>query len=299
MLSSKTKRLAKMASTSERPVQALPGRGEPGGACIRRPGAKSTSCRCSDGCVQLTRRHDKQRRHRPPLPIGDGGRRVDAGPVRDHVRAMMVADPSLTTTDIARSAGVSRRSLDMIVASASGRRVLIETAMKVLAVPMPNCEFGARESFAGGRTVCGVGARRMVDALMVAGWPLASIAQRAGVSSSSLAAGNLVSAKASTVEAVAGVYDALRLVPGPRSGGKCRRAGYAPWHVWDSASIHDVGARPDVSMLVEDGDEQWAKGIVARHEHLVGLVEQHRARSARAAQGRAGRRGDGRGVVAA
>lgn len=230
----------------------IDGDGLPGGRCIRRARARSTSCRCSDECIAVARGYEKRKRAR--VKTGRPGR-VDAAAARAKLRKLLRSDESMTVADVARHVGLPRKTVALVLNSSSGRMVNVITAATIMAAPSVSSKAGAR-------SVCGVGARRMVEALMTSGWPLATIASVSGVSPSTLSRGNLAHCAPSTVRSVTGAFERLRYTPGTSTSTarRARNAGYAPWHVWDSV-IHDPDALPDVSTL---SDPLWVLAIQQR-----------------------------------
>lgn len=228
--------------------------------CSRRRGASDTACRCSADCRALATsarraRQDRQNRGTPG--------RVPGWRVRQHIIHILSRNPHLTAADIARAANVSRRSVGLLLNAPPERTVNLSTARKVLAVPL---EIPAATA-PGTRPQPGIGARRQVDALMVMGWPLAAIAHRAGLDTSTLAVRNLLpTAAPATIRAVEVVYLGMRYTLGPsdQTVERARRAGFVPWVAWEGR-INDPHAAPVLTGI----DPQWATACRRRLASLV------------------------------
>ncbi|MEW2300240.1 hypothetical protein AB0958_09695 [Streptomyces sp. NPDC006655] len=106
--------------------------------------------------------------------------------------------------------------------------------------------------------VSAVGTRRRLQALAVAGWPLARIARETGETPGALALAltpTAATVTVSTARAVAAFYTRYQLAsPGlhgvshvhaRQAREKATRAGWAPHGVWDDDTIDDPAARPE------------------------------------------------------
>lgn len=222
--------------------------------CTRRPGAKDTGCRCSPECRNLATKACKARQQRQSKGVSG---RVPSQPVRQRVAAFLAANPHLTVSDLARSAGVSRRTLMMMLQAPPERTVNRTTAMKVLAVPpIPDLRRP------GVKPVSGVETRRQVESLLLLGWPLKQIAAGAGVAPTTLAYHNLVpTCLPTTAQAVSRVFTAHRYRLGPSlwTASKARQHGYVPWVAWDGR-MAQPNARPDLDGM----DKDWALACSTR-----------------------------------
>ena len=228
--------------------------------CTRRDGALSTGCRCSPECVELNRAYDRLRgaRKRAGAPA-----RVPAEGARRLIQQALVEHPSWTATQVAEACGVSRRTVRLLLEAGQGREVNLATYLRLQRLSHPT-----GLTVLGRRSVSGVPARRMVDALLVAGFPLRFVAEQAGLSQTTLSTRNLIPAvSADTEAAVRAVFKRYRFLTGPSksTAAKARAAGYAPWAVWGGRGIEDVTARVDLEGL----DPQWARLIRARQRALL------------------------------
>lgn len=224
-----------------------------GQVCTRRPGANDTACRCSQECRDLANAARQRRARRQERNVPG---RVSAQRVRLHIQAFLRSGQGLSMSDLAKEAGVSRRTVELVMASDPDRLVNLSTARKVLSVPI---QAGQR---LGSVSVCGVGARRRVEALMVLGWPLKYIAAQAGVRPTTLSRANLVpSASAATVAGVERVFRDLRYRVGPSevTRSKARSLGFLPWAAW-SGSLDDPAAGVDLNGM----DPAWVRAYQAR-----------------------------------
>lgn len=206
--------------------------------------------------------------------------------VRAHV--LRLRDLGWTWEQIGEAAGVSTWTANMLGIGRT-RHLLPETHDALLAVPLI-----PRGSHRG---VDSTGTRRRVQALAWMGWPCAEVARRAGTTRQALATLMLPHRRPSFALAlrVAAVYEELCMRPGPSkvAAGKARGLGFAPPLAWDSDTIDDPDAEPDVgeesgraAALAEDASELVRSGesvelVAVRLGVSVGyvrdLLAKHRA----------------------
>lgn len=167
--------------------------------------------------------------------------RVDAQPVRDHVKRLR--KEGMSWREIAQQSQMCENGLRW-----PGTAVRASTAARILAIPEPD-----------GYTGCGwvpaVGPRRRIQALAAIGWPQRTIAELAGLKQSNLyrlmRPGSRVSGL--TAKRIADVYDELCMTVGPSGQSKmwARRSGWVPPLAWtdidDPDEIPDVGRPRRVS----------------------------------------------------
>lgn len=169
---------------------------------------------------------------------------VDAQPVITHYQALRAA--GLSCDHIAKLAGVNRDTLAKAGTWSDNAGVRLETAERVLAVPIPS------KMVDGGALVDATGTRRRLQALMVIGWPLRLLGvemQRDGDVLGEAIRTRRVKAK--TAADVAAVYERLCMTPGPSDQGR-RRAlakGWVPPLSWDD--IDDPDETPDMGDVVK------------------------------------------------
>jgi len=160
--------------------------------------------------------------------------------------------------DVEARSGVCERTIRYVLAAPPDRVVYRRTASRLMSVPLLP---------ASKRMVDGHGTRRRIEALALLGWTRGEIADRTGLSKSTLRPVNMRrKVYQSTASAVARVYDELRLQP--RSGWQAERIiriskemGYVPGWAWKVGDIDNPAAQPDLR-LVENKD--WRKAIQIR-----------------------------------
>lgn len=225
----------------------------PRGTCTRRPGAKDTGCRCSAACTALSSRARQERKKREARGVPG---RVPTTAVKRRIRAYLAHDPSRNVSDLAALIGVSRRTLMVIFDSGPERTMRLDLARKILDVDP------AGPWAAGNGSVPSLEARRQVEALMVQGWSVKVVAEKAGVSASALSRPALLpTCHPKTAQGVARVFADLRYKTGPSQGTRTRaiRGGYLPWVGWEGR-MAVVEAQPNLNGL----DPQWAAAYRAR-----------------------------------
>lgn len=178
---------------------------------------------------------------------------VDAGPARQHVRALMAA--GVGRRRVAELAGVAPSVVGKLIYGARSRgqapaiRIRPATERKLLAV---------KADVADGAHVDSTGTRRRLQALMLMGWSGSELGRRIGVlptNMPSLIHGTRVTA--ARARAVRHLYEELRdRRPTARNGQHAAsiarataaacRLGWAPPAAWDHATIDDPAGWPDV-----------------------------------------------------
>lgn len=189
--------------------------------------------------------------------------RVPGHQVRRHVATFLSQNPHLTTSDLARMAKVSRRTLAMLMTAPAARTVNLGTATKVLSVPLGRTASGPM----GVRPASGVEARRQVEALMVMGWPTKVIASRAEVSVSTLTVSNLLpTASPATLRAINRTYSSLKYTLGPSkwTTTRARQRGYLPWAAWNGRM-----ADPKAVPVLDGMAPEWVAAYHARQRSLA------------------------------
>lgn len=211
-------------------------------------------CRCLP-CAAAASAYELERIRRHAYGRWDG--LVDAGPAREHARALMAA--GVGWKRIAAQAGVSTGAVSKLLygdatrATPQGpsKRIRPEAAARILAV---------RADLADGATVDGVGTARRLQALVCGGWSQHKLAARLGVQPSNFTAvvygrGGVTVATARAVDAL---YEELwNTAPPAESPGdraavtRARRLadwrGWAPALAWDEDTIDDPAATPVVT----------------------------------------------------
>lgn len=228
--------------------------------CIRRPGATDTACRCSEECRRLS----AEAQHRRYLRAAKGlPRRVPAVRVAKHIRSLLLRHPLATIGDVAQAAGVSRRTLGMLLADVETdptRTVNARTAYKVLAV--------TTIGLAPHRRLDATGTRRRIEALCTLGWSASYLAERIGVPRQSLWPAKLTgTVRASVAADVTRLYEQHRWTTGPDANvaAKARTLGYAPPSAWNR-NIDDPKAVPHVTDL---HPPRWREAIISRHRSTL------------------------------
>jgi hypothetical protein len=179
---------------------------------------------------------------------------ADAGPVREHIRALRGCGIGLRR--IAEAAGVDRKRLQAVLGGRPERgtgpqeKVRPALAAAVLAVE-PTLELlGAKTP------IDATGTHRRLQALVAAGWPQARLAARLGMAPGNFS-GTMTREQVTvrTARAVRALYDVLWAVD-PREHGVDNQAysrarnhaasnGWAPVGAWDDDLIDDPQAFPD------------------------------------------------------
>lgn len=210
-------------------------------------GCRCTPCREAHTlAAQQRRTRDAQARWGAAAPAT-----VDAGPVRDHVRALMAA--GLGRRRITTLAGVAPTTLTHLLYGNTGsepaKRISPDLAAKLLAVT-------AARGPADGQRVDAVGTRRRLQALTAVGWNGADLARRLGKNPATLhrlLTGAAVTAK--TARAVTSLYDQIwdQHPPAETAADRAEAArtrataadrGWLPPMAWDDHHLDNPNAKP-------------------------------------------------------
>lgn len=208
-------------------------------------------CRCPI-CCQAARDYDNNRSR--AIAYGRWQPFVDAGPVRQHVRAL--GEFGIGWMRAARLADVPRGVVSKLLYGDSKRnmgpskRVLPKNAQALLAVEPTLDNLGARVP------IDGTGTRRRLQALVAMGWSQSELARRLGMNRSNFArtiVGGLVTA--GTHRATLTLYDQLWRLDPQQHGIPARWVAkshaiaaanrWAPVGAWDDDQIDDPDAFPD------------------------------------------------------
>jgi transcriptional regulator with XRE-family HTH domain len=207
---------------------------------------------------------------------------VAAEPVRAHVRALMAA--GLGWKRVAARAEVSSGVMTKLLYGETARgmppsrRIRPDTAARLLAV--------TADRLADGAVIDGTGTRRRLQALVVAGWPQARLAERLGMNPANF--GPLILGQrdptVATARRMAALYDELwNTAPAPANRwelGASNRArrhalarGWAPALAWDEDTIDDPAALPN---LAGQHDEATVLAWLAVHSEPDGATHADR-----------------------
>jgi hypothetical protein len=218
---------------------------------VRGPGPGiGPGCRC-EACTAASRA-EGARRSRAIL-YGRWQPYVNAGPVREHLRALAAA--GIGHRRVGELAGVSSGSLSKILYGGPGnrppsKRVRPQTAAAILAV-RPSLE-----QLAPGALVDVTGTRRRAQALVACGWSQARLACELGLTAANFCAMlRRDQVTAATARAVGDVYDRLwnrappehdqrTRISAARARNHAGREGWAPPLAWDDDQIDNPHAQP-------------------------------------------------------
>ncbi|MEU6552058.1 hypothetical protein ABZ915_17505 [Streptomyces sp. NPDC046915] len=208
-------------------------------------------CRCPV-CTQAARDYENNRYR--AIAYGRWQPFVDAGPVRQHVRAL--GEFGIGWIRAAKLAGVSTGGVSKLLYGdrprglAPSKRVRPETALKLLAVEPTLDNLGDRTS------IDGTGTRRRLQALVYAGWTQSELARRMQMNRANFGK-TIVSTLVAvgTLKTTRALYDELWRVEPVGAGVPASRAaaarqiavarGWAPIGAWDDDVIDDPNAYPD------------------------------------------------------
>lgn len=212
---------------------------------------KRDKCRCSP-CTRAQNVEDRCRRLDAHLGVP---RRIDAGPVRDHIRALKAA--GIGNQRLAQLAGVSASTVSKLVHRDPNRRdglpqqnITPATAAKILAVQ------ASLENASKGALLDGTGTLRRLHALHARGWSRRALAAELGVATYSLGyIEQRGTATGSMARAVRDLYDRL-WDQQPPNGTQQEQAAitttlrwaaqnrWQPPAAWDDETIDDPTSRP-------------------------------------------------------
>lgn len=181
---------------------------------------------------------------------------VSAGPVRGHIRQVMGAT-GMTGPQFAVAAGLDPGTVSKILYERGRGRVMTrvaENAMKVTAsTPMPET----------GAWAAATGSRRRLQALAVAGWSPAMLAEQSGMDASALRKirdGDRQRITSQSARLIRGLYSRL-LAAAPPQETKAQKIavtktrqyagqqGWAPAGAWDDEVIDDPAATPELDWV--------------------------------------------------
>lgn len=223
-------------------------------------------CRCDD-CREAATAYERNRRRQTLYGRYDTGR-VDAAPVREHIRYLMENGISVKRT--AELTGLSTSTVGAIIWGRSERghdpypRVGKETAEKILAVKP------TLKNMAPGHVVDGVGTSRRLQALVAIGWSQARLGARLGIRPGNMTrimTGQPITAVNAT--AARQLFDELwdqpqegtdqrSRISANRARNYAKARGWLPPLAWDEDTIDnptftpDLESRHDPSHLIED-----------------------------------------------
>lgn len=249
----------------------------------------SHGCR-RDECRTAWRAYNERLRKNQAYGRAPINRRVRAGHARTHLLQLRAQGMSIRT--IAATAGVSFPVIERVLAGAKGG-IYATTEAKILAVHGPNLAAMNPNAF-----VDATGTRRRLQALNVNGWSTNDLGHELGCTGTNVAAIMRDPAKvtATTALAVRDLYDRLWDAPPPARTGKAlgarvrmtraaRARGWAPPMAWDTDTIDDPTARPDLGDTTPRGrltehvaeDTDWLlqhdPTLTARHiAHRLGVT---------------------------
>lgn len=169
--------------------------------------------------------------------------RVDAEPVRQHVRALI--DAGVPSKKIARSAAISNQLLAVLLRGRPGgqpsKRVSHATAEALLAVTAPEP--------VGDDFMPAIGAQRRLCALVTSGWTITALAEQLGVGTRSDLCHLMYRQKlvrAWKHQQIAELYGRLQLTPGPSEKARQlgQRRGWPLPFQWNEDAIDDPNRGP-------------------------------------------------------
>lgn len=211
-------------------------------------------CRCDD-CREAATAYERNRRRQTLYGRYDTGR-IDATPVREHVRYLM--ENGISYKQVAKLSGVSLSAVGALLYGRHERghapypRVTKAVADKILAV-RPSLA-----AMADGRNIDSTGTKRRIQALVAIGWSLARIGQRIGISPTNMSTFmQMDQCSAGKAKAVRELYDKLWNQPqagtdhrskiaANRARNYAKGRGWVPPMAWDDETIDDPAATPDL-----------------------------------------------------
>ncbi|WP_123661649.1 hypothetical protein [Actinocorallia herbida] len=177
---------------------------------------------------------------------------TDAAPVRAHVQRLIAS--GLTTRQIVEAANISRGALRRLLWGSDGfapsSRISTDNAHAILAIPV--------ETMPTSGLVSALGSRRRLQALSALGWARTSLAQRTGLSHTTITLirtpNGTKKVAPRTAHAIKAVYERLAdtlpttddqpLASTTRTRNYARRAGWLPPGEWDDDQIDHPETTP-------------------------------------------------------
>ena len=209
-------------------------------ACIRRPTATHTSCRCE------TCRPERNRMRKlteagliPPSPAAQARAVLRGWMARGHSPAWIASATGLTLASAQHLTGDARRY---------DRKIGRHLAQVILRTDITSATAGLTDA---------TGARRRLQALAAIGWSQMEIARRYDghfVSLASIARGAQSHVGPRLHRLITTAYDDLAMTPGPHNRTRldAARKGWAPPLAWDDETIDDPAAEPALSPTVDE-----------------------------------------------
>ncbi|MCF8605133.1 hypothetical protein L5I01_17400 [Gordonia sp. HY442] len=195
---------------------------------------------------------------------------VDAHPVRQHILALR--EKGIGNNRLCEITGVSHNTIQVIITgrpergSGPSKKVMRQTAEKILAVPIPKYAFHAARN---GRIVPALGTTRRLQALVAIGYNQRDLMRQLDWAWEgnhlNLFHGRIDSVSARKARDVAGLFAELAMTPGPSSRARNRgvKLGWAPPLAWDD--IDDPNETPELGG--HDGMDTQLK--IAEFERLI------------------------------
>lgn len=218
-------------------------------------------CRCRP-CTDASTKAEKTRTRQTAYGRYDHGR-VDADPVREHMRYLM--DNGISVKRMAAITGLALSTVGAILWGRHERkarpypRVHKTTAHKILAIKP------TMDNMAPGRNIDSTGTQRRLQALITIGWSQARLAKQLGMQPSNF--GYLMNSDQCTVKRaldVRALYntrwnqaqvgtDWHSKAAATRARNYAKTNGWAPPMAWDDDSIDDPNTVPDLGQQETDG----------------------------------------------
>lgn len=155
----------------------------------------------------------------------------------------------MSSMQIARLAGMPPTSLRKAMrAGAEGGVITHKTERRILSVPIPSSHAEVAATAEGAERLPVIGTRRRLQALVAAGWPMITLADRLGRQRSYLF--DLIHVTsyihACRHHEVAALFQELQMQPGPSNAARryARERGWALPFQWDEDQIDDPHGRP-------------------------------------------------------
>lgn len=221
--------------------------------------AYRAGCRCKP-CDDYRYRYFKQWKRDRERGIT---RNVDAGPVRDHIEALIAS--GLTTGNIAVIAGIPSHRQIIAMRDPARRFIRRATAERILAIQprqLPENADPDCETFVDAEP-----SRRRIRALLALGWTHDRMWTDYGIRTRVTLHQKSPRVTWRTHVRIRDMYDDLSMTPGPskRSRDRAQRLGYLPPLAWDDDAIDDVAAWASPGETADDGlvDDVVVERLVA------------------------------------